>query len=87
MKQLEDAGFGNRVTVKRVEGCMEAGTLDELVDNLMGAKDMFYKGYSEEEVARLPGVLKEEVKKLEAYGERKGSVGIKMVAWVAFAWK
>ncbi len=46
MKQLEDAGFGNRVTVKRVEGCMEARSLDQLVDNLMGAKDMFYKAYS-----------------------------------------
>ncbi|KAE9370500.1 S-adenosyl-L-methionine-dependent methyltransferase [Stipitochalara longipes BDJ] len=87
MKQLEDAGFGNRVTVKRVEGRMEAGSLDELVDNLMGAKDMFYKGYSEEEVARLPEMLKEEVKKLEAYEERKGSVGIKMVAWAGYAWK
>ena len=66
---------------------MEAGSLEELVDNLMGAKDMFYRGYSEEEVAKLPGVLKEEVKKLEAYDERDGSVGIKMVAWVGFAWK
>ncbi|PMD46346.1 S-adenosyl-L-methionine-dependent methyltransferase [Hyaloscypha variabilis F] len=87
MKQLEDAGFGNRVTVKRVEGRMEARSLDELVGNLMGAKDMFYKGYSDEEVERLPEVLKEEVKKLESYDEREDSVGIKMVAWVGFAWK
>jgi len=29
MKRLEDAGFGNRVTVKRVEGWMEAGSLEE----------------------------------------------------------
>lgn len=87
MKQLEDAGFGNRVTVKRVEGRMEARSLDELVENLMGAKDMFYKGYSEEEIARLPEMLKQEVKKLEAYEEREGSVGINMVAWAGFAWK
>ncbi len=66
---------------------MEAGSLDELVGNLMGAKDMFYKGYSDEEVERLPEVLKEEVKKLESYDEREDSVGIKMVAWVGFAWK
>ena len=87
MKQLEDAGFGNRVTVKRVEGLMEARSLDGLVENLMGVKDMFYKGYSEEEVARLPDVLKEEVKKLEAFEENEGGVGIKMVAWAGFAWK
>jgi len=87
MKQLEDAGWGNRVTVKSVEGRMEAENLEELVDNLMGVKDMFYKGYSEEEVAKLPDVLKEEMKKLEAYDEREGSVGIRMVAWVGFAWK
>jgi hypothetical protein len=71
---------------------MEAGSLEELVDNLMGVKDMFYKGYSEDEIWRLPGVMGEEIKKLEAYEEMKGSVGIKMVArvgfaWVGFAWK
>jgi hypothetical protein len=87
MKQLEDAGFGNRVTMKRVEGRMEAASLENLVDNLMGVKDMFYKGYSEEEVARLLGVVKEEVKNLEAYDEREGSGGIKMGAWAGFAWK
>jgi hypothetical protein len=87
MRQLEDAGFGNQVTVKRVEGRMEAPSLEELVDNMMGMKDMFYKGYSEEEVRRLPGVLKEKVKNLKAYDERDENVGIKMVAWVGFAWK
>jgi hypothetical protein len=87
MKQLEDAGFGNRVAVNRVEGRMEARSLEELVENLMGVKDMFFKGYRDEEVAKLPGVLQEEVKKLKAYDVREGSVGIKMVAWVGFAWK
>lgn len=87
MKQLEDAGFGNRVIVKRVEGRMEAVNLEKLVDKLMGAKDMFYKGYSGTEVGNLPGVMKEDVKKLDAYEERDGSVAIKMVAWVGFAWK
>jgi hypothetical protein len=87
MKRLEDAGFGKCAPVKRVEGRMEAGSLEGLVDNLMGVKDMFYKGYSEEEVAKLTGVLKEEAKELKAYDEREGSVGIEMAAWVGFAWK
>jgi hypothetical protein len=87
MRQLEDAGFGNCVTVKRVEGRMEAANLEELVDNMMGVKDMFYKGYSQEEVKRLPAVLKEKIRNLKAYDEKEESVGIKMVAWVGFAWK
>jgi hypothetical protein len=87
MRKLEDAGFGNGVIVKSVERRMEAGSLKELGDNLMGVKDMFYKGYSEDEIGRLPGVMGEEIRKLEAYKEMKGSSGIKMVAWVGFTWK
>jgi len=44
MRKLKDAGFGNGVIVKSVERRMEAGSLKELGDNLMGVKDMFYKG-------------------------------------------
>jgi len=48
---------------------------------------MFFKGYSEEEVARLPGVLAEEVMKLDAFQESEGSASIKMVAWIGIGWK
>lgn len=66
---------------------MEAENLDQMVENLLHLKGMFYKGYTEEEVARLPSVLKEEVKKLTAFEETEKDVGIKMVAWVAYASK
>lgn len=48
---------------------------------------MFYKGYSEQELLRLEKALKEEVSKLPAFEQTEKDVGIKMVAWVTFAWK
>jgi hypothetical protein len=83
---LSSAGFG-KVEVKSVVGRMEAGSLDELVGNMMLGKDMFFKGYSDEELEMLPGILKTEVRGLEAFDEGAWGVGIKMVAWVGMAWK
>jgi hypothetical protein len=48
---------------------------------------MFFKGYTEEEMARLPEVISAEIQKLEAYEKTDVDVGIKMVAWVGYAWK
>jgi hypothetical protein len=39
MKELEEAGFGNKVQVKSVDGRSEASTLDELVGNMLFFKD------------------------------------------------
>lgn len=39
MKQLEEAGFGNKVQVKSVGGRIEAASLDQLVSNMMLFKD------------------------------------------------
>lgn len=85
-KQLLDAGFG-RVEIKEMHGGQSAKTFDEYVDNLLLMKMMFYKGYSEEELEKLRPILKEEVQKLGAYHEKEEEVGVKMVAWVAFATK
>ncbi|KAG0648819.1 Methyltransferase tpcH [Hyphodiscus hymeniophilus] len=83
MKHLEEAGFGNRVEVRSVNGRVEAKTLHELVGNMM----LFKERYSEEELARLEVALKEEIRKLPQFEETEKDVGIKMVAWVGFAWK
>jgi hypothetical protein len=48
---------------------------------------VFFKGYSEEELAKVEKALKEEVRKLPQFEETETDVGIKMVAWVGFAWK
>lgn len=87
MKQLEDAGFGNKVELKSVASRVEAGSVEELVGNMMLFKDMFYKGYSEEELARLPALMNEEIRKLPDFVEGPGVVAINMVAWVGTAWK
>ena len=87
MRQLEDAGFGHAVQVRSVDSRIQAGSLEELVDNMLLFKDMFYKGYTDEEVARLPEILEEEVRKLPNFVEEAGFAAVNMVAWVGMAWK
>ena len=87
MRRLEDAGFAYKVSVKSVEGKMEAGSLDELVENMLLFKDMFYKGYSNEEVKELHAILRNQVQKLKDFRETKDGVEIAMIAWVGMAWK
>jgi hypothetical protein len=48
---------------------------------------VFYKGYNEEELTRLEEALKEEIRKLPDFEETEKDVGIKMVAWIGFAFK
>jgi hypothetical protein len=83
---LAGAGFG-KVEVQGVMGRMEAGNLDELVDNLMLIKNMFFKDYSEEELSLLPGILKEELKASKEFLEGEWGVGVKTPAWIGTAWK
>ena len=87
MKQLEDAGFTPRVEVRSVTGTVSATSLDELVSNMMLPKDMFWKGYSEEEIKKAEPVLKEQIKGLATYRETEGGVEIGTVAWIGIGWK
>lgn len=84
---LDEGGFDARVEVKLVEGGMQAGSLDGLVDNLMLFKDMFYKSYDEEEVKRLPEVIKQEITASAGYHETENGVKVEMIAWVGIAVK
>jgi len=70
-----------------VNGKVEASSLEELVSNMMLFKDMFLKGYTDEEIASMPAILGEEIRSLESYEEAVGHVQIKMKAWVGTAWK
>lgn len=87
MRLLEEAGFGNRVEVRSVKGKIEAKTLDEMAENMMFFKDMMFKGYTDEEVARLPGVLKEKLAGLEKFKQTENGVEIEMTAWIGVGWK
>lgn len=87
MKMLDEGGFDANVDIKLVEGGMQAGSLDELVENLMLFKDMFFKDYNEEEVKRMPEVIRKEVSSSAAYHENEAGVGVKMIAWIGIAVK
>lgn len=84
---LDEGGFDANVEIKLVEGGMQAGSLEELTENLMLFKDMFYKDYNEDEVKRLPDVMKKEISQLPAYHETADGVKVDMIAWVGIAVK
>ncbi|KAJ9663103.1 hypothetical protein H2201_005774 [Coniosporium apollinis] len=87
MTQLENAGFGNDVEVRPCLTYTSAPTLDELVDNLLLIKEMFFKGYSDEELERARPVFREEVRELRTFEERDGEARIGMKAWIGMGWK
>ncbi len=86
-QQFEDAGFGLKVTVKPLESLASAKSLEEMTENLLLAQDMFCKGWKEEEIAKLGGVVLEEVRSLKGFEEVDGGVVFKRTAWVAVAQK
>ncbi|KAG4440101.1 hypothetical protein IFR05_004398 [Cadophora sp. M221] len=85
--QLEAGGFGNNIEVKPCVTCTMASSLEELVDNMMLAKQMFFSGYSEEELVRVKIIFKEEVQKLRTFEVFDGGVRIGMKAWIGRGWK
>ncbi|KAH8668191.1 S-adenosyl-L-methionine-dependent methyltransferase [Tricladium varicosporioides] len=88
LRELEDAGFGYNCSISAVKGGLSAISFDQLVDNMLEFKDMFWKDYSEDEWGRVRGVLGTELRKLEAFKEKgDGSVGVEMIAWVGMGWK
>ena len=87
MKLLEEAGFGYKVSVKAVNGTIDAGSLNEMVENMMLGRAMLFKNYSEDENARIPTLLGEELSKLAAYRETEKGVEIETVAWIGVATK
>jgi hypothetical protein len=84
---LEDGGFGNNVELRPCTTYTIAKSLDELAENMMLAKGMFFAGYSEEELERARPVLKDELRKLRTYEELEGEVIISMKAWIGIGWK
>ncbi len=85
--QLEDGGFGNNVEVRPCVTYTEAGSLDELVENMMLAKQMFFAGYDDEELESAKLNFKKELRKLRTFEEVDGGVRIGMKAWIGVGWK
>ncbi|KAL3423371.1 methyltransferase type 11 [Phlyctema vagabunda] len=87
MNALAQAGFGEKVSVREIQSAAEAPSLDELVDNMLLFKDMFFKDYNEEEKSMLPSILKDELRKLDKFSEKEGRAAVEMTAWMGMAWK
>lgn len=88
LKQIEDGGFGNNAEVRPFATSVSATSLDELVENMMLAAPMLFKGYSEEELSQVKPVLREELTKLRTYETLEGgAVRIGMKAWIGVGWK
>jgi hypothetical protein len=83
---LLTAGFGH-VEVKLLISKTEAGSLDELVENLCIAKGMFCKDWSTDEVERLEGVIRKGIEDLEHFYNDKGYTGFSSRVWLAIAKK
>jgi hypothetical protein len=84
---LEDGGFGNNVELRPCTTYVSADSADELVENMMLAKQIFFAGYSEEELDRAKPVFKEELRKLRTFEEVDGGVRIGMKAWIGVGWR
>lgn len=81
-EQLEEGGFGNNIEIRPCTTYTEADSLDEMVDNMMLAKQMFFSGFSEEELERAKSIFKEELSKVRTFEEINGRVRIGMKAWI-----
>ncbi|MCJ1377327.1 hypothetical protein MMC17_000421 [Xylographa soralifera] len=87
LKQLEDAGFGNNVELRPFLTHTTARSLDELVENMMLAKAVFFQGYSDEELGQAKVLFMAELRKLRTFEEGEGGVRIGMKALIGVGWK
>lgn len=85
--QLEQGGFGNNIEIRSCMTYTEARSLDDLVDNMLLAKQMFFGGFNEEEIGRVRPIFKEELSKARTFEEVDGRVRIGMKAWIGVGWK
>jgi hypothetical protein len=60
--------------------------MDELVENMILAKQMFFAGYSDEELNRAKLIFKEELRTLRTFEVVDGEVRIGMKAWIGVGW-
>jgi hypothetical protein len=85
--QFEAGGFNNNIEIRPCVTYTEARDLDELVENMMLAKGMFFSGYSIDELESVKILFKDELQKLRTYEKFEGGVRIGMKAWIGVGWK
>lgn len=74
MAQLEDGGFGTKIEGRTFLTSTNGASLDELVENMMLAKQLFSLRYSDEELERAKTVFREKLRELRTYEEGRGGV-------------
>jgi hypothetical protein len=82
IQQLEEGGFGNNVEVKPCVTYTIAANLDEMTENMMLAKGMFFSEFTSEEIEKVKPILKEELQNLRTFEGFEGGVRIGMKAWI-----
>jgi hypothetical protein len=82
IQQLEEGGFGNNVEVKPCVTYTIAASLDELTENMMLAREMFFSKFTNAEIEKLNPILKEELQKLRKFERFDEGVRIGMKAWI-----
>ena len=82
IQQLEEGGFGNNVEVKPCVTYTIAANLEEMTENMMLARGMFFSKFTSEEIEKVKPILKEELQKLRTFEKFEGGVRIGMKAWI-----
>ncbi|KAI9820044.1 MAG: hypothetical protein M1827_006615 [Pycnora praestabilis] len=89
--QLENAGFGNNIEIRPYATHTSAGSMNDLVDNLLLAMPMFGGvEYTAEELEKAKVVFGEELRKLRTFEVQEdgdGGVRIGMKAFLGIGWK
>lgn len=88
MRVLEDGGFANNVQVTPMMTYTCASSMDELVENMLLARGMFFPSYSGEEMGRVKPIFEKELRKLRTFEELEdGGVRVGMKAWIGVGTK
>jgi hypothetical protein len=87
IQQLEEGGFGNNVEIKPCVTYTIATSLDEMTENMMLARQMFFSKFTAEEIEMAKHRLKEELQRLRTFEKFEGGVRIGMKAWIGIGRK
>jgi hypothetical protein len=64
-----------------------AASLDELVENMMLARQMFFAKFTDAEIKKVKPIFKDKLRKLRTFEKFDGGVRIGMKAWVGIGRK
>jgi hypothetical protein len=82
IQQLEEGGFGNNVEIKLCVKYTMTASLDEMTDNMMLARRMFFSKFTDGEIKKVKPVLKKDLQKLPTFEHFERGVRIGMKAWI-----